>query len=159
MPEAKKPPTLDPQSIVPRTGTVYPQVYAGEVKGREKRALGDPFGLTQFGVNLTTLPPGAWSSHRHWHESEDELVYVLDGELVLVDDDGEHVISAGMCVGWKAGAGNGHHLINRSEGQATLLEIGTRSRDDRVHYSEADMHLIKEDGGPWRMRHKDGTSY
>jgi uncharacterized cupin superfamily protein len=128
MPEAKKQSALDPSSLTARTGTAYPSRFAGEVTGREKRALGDAFGLTQFGVNLTRLPPGCWSSHRHWHESEDELVYVLEGELVLIDDDGEHPISAGMCIGWKAGAPNGHHLINRSNQPATYLEIGTRAR-------------------------------
>src|SRR5262245_32922842 len=105
MPEATKPSALDPQAIAARTGTGYPPRYAGEVKGREKRALGDAFGLTQFGVNFTTLPPGCWSSHRHWHESEDEFVYVLSGDLVLIDDAGEQPLSAGMCVGWKAGGG------------------------------------------------------
>jgi uncharacterized cupin superfamily protein len=159
MPEAKKPSTLDPQSIAARTGTAYPSRYAGEVKGREKRALGDPFGLIQFGVNLTTLPPGSWSSHRHWHENEDELVYVLDGDLILVDDDGEHPLRAGMCAGWKAGTANGHHFINRSDKPAIYLEIGTRASDERVHYCEADMDLGKEKGGPWQVRRKDGTLY
>jgi uncharacterized cupin superfamily protein len=159
MPEDRKRSTLDPRSLAPRTGTAYPPLFAGEVEGREKRALGDVFGLTQFGVNLTVLPPGRWSSHRHWHENEDELVYIVDGEVVLIDDEGEHPMSAGMCVGWKAGAPNGHHLINRSDRPATYLEIGTRASEDRVHYCEVDMDLKKEAGGPWKVRHKDGTSY
>jgi uncharacterized cupin superfamily protein len=159
MPEARKQSALDPSSLTARTGTAYPSRFAGEVTGREKRALGDAFGLTQFGVNLTKVPPGCWSSHRHWHESEDELVFVLEGELVLIDDDGEHPISAGMCIGWKAGAANGHHLINRSNQPATFLEIGTRASADRVHYPEVDMDLVKEAGGPWKVLHKDGTPY
>src|SRR5262245_3749259 len=102
---------IDSQSVQPRTGTIYPAEYAAALKGREKRALGDAFGLTQFGVNLTTLAPGCWSSHRHWHENEDEFIYVLAGEVVMIDDRGEHILTPGMCAGYKAGVSNGHHLV------------------------------------------------
>lgn len=151
--------TLDPNSVAPRTASIYPATYASALKGREKRALGDPFGLSQFGVNLTTLPPGSWSSQRHWHEREDELVYVLEGEVTLIDDGGEHILAAGMCAGFKAGVANGHHLVNRSDKPALILEIGTRAGDERAHYCEADMHAVKSGGGKWTLTRKDGTAY
>ena len=141
-----------------RTGTIYPQPYAAALEGRTKRALGDLFGLSQFGVNLTVLAPGAASSERHWHEREDEFVYVLAGDVVLIDDEGEHPLSAGMCVGFKAGVPNGHRLVNRSGEPAMLLEIGTRMEEDRAHYPEADMAAVKVDG-KFRITHKDGTAY
>jgi uncharacterized cupin superfamily protein len=154
----KRPSALDPLSLPPRTGTIYPPEWAKAVVGREKRALGDPFGLTQFGVNLTTVPPGAWSSHRHWHEAEDELIYIVSGEVVLIDDDGEHVLKAGMCAGFKAGVANAHHLVNRSAQPATVLEVGTRSPNERAHYAEADMQASKTPDG-WKVLRKDGSSY
>jgi uncharacterized cupin superfamily protein len=141
-----------------RTGTIYPQPYAAALEGRAKRALGDLFGLSQFGVNLTVLAPGTASAERHWHESEDEFVYVLEGELVLIDDGGEHVLSAGMCAGFKAGVANGHKLVNRSAHPAMVLEIGTRIEGDRAHYPEADMIAMKIDG-KFRITRKDGTPY
>jgi uncharacterized cupin superfamily protein len=141
-----------------RTGTIYPQPYAAALEGRTKRALGDLFGLSQFGVNLTVLAPGTASAERHWHESEDEFVYVLEGELVLIDDEGEHVLSAGMCAGFKAGVANGHKLVNRSAQPAMVLEVGTRIEGDRAHYPEADMIAMKVDG-KFRVTRKDGTAY
>jgi len=141
-----------------RTGTIYPAPYAAALVGREKRVLGDLFGLTQFGVNLTTLQPGAWSSQRHWHEREDEFIYVVDGEIVLIDDAGEHVLTPGMCAGFKAGVANGHHLVNKSGKAATYLEIGARSINEIGHYTEADMVYTKRDGKPLITR-KDGRSY
>jgi uncharacterized cupin superfamily protein len=141
-----------------RTGTIYPQPYAAALEGRAKRALGDLFGLSQFGVNLTVLAPGTASAERHWHESEDEFVYVLEGELVLIDDGGEHVLSAGMCAGFKAGVANGHKLVNRSAQPAMVLEVGTRIEGDRAHYPEADMIAMKIDG-KFRITRKDGTPY
>jgi uncharacterized cupin superfamily protein len=141
-----------------RTGTIYPQPYAAALEGRAKRALGDLFGFSQFGVNLTVLAPGTASAERHWHESEDEFVYVLEGELVLIDDGGEHVLSAGMCAGFKAGVANGHKLVNRSAQPAMVLEVGTRIEGDRAHYPEADMIAMKIDG-KFRITRKDGTPY
>lgn len=141
-----------------RTGTIYPPPYDAALAGRAKRALGDLFGLTQFGVNLTVLAPGSSSAQRHWHESEDEFIYVLDGEVTLVDDAGEQLLTAGMCVGFKAAVPNGHMLVNRSAAPASYLEVGTRSEGDRAHYPEADMLAVKENG-KFRITRKDGTPY
>jgi uncharacterized cupin superfamily protein len=115
-------------SVVPtRFGTSFPPPYDSQCVGRLRYRLGDAAGLTQFGVNLLHLPPGQWSSHRHWHESDDELVYVLKGEVTLVTDAGEEVLGAGDCAGFKAGERDGHHLQNRSHAEAVVLEIGGRS--------------------------------
>lgn len=141
-----------------RTATIYPPPYAAAMAGRAKRALGDQFGLSQFGVNLTVLAPGAASSERHWHEREDEFVYVLDGEVTLIDETGEHNLTPGMCVGFRAGVPNAHKLVNRGSSPATLLEVGTRSDGDRAHYPEADMAAVKENG-KFRITRKDGTPY
>ena len=152
------PTILDAKTVAPRTGSIYPPQYAKEIGGREKRALGDVFGLTQFGVNLTMLPSGAWSSHRHWHENEDEFINVLEGEVVMIDDAGEHLLTAGMCAGYKAGVANGHHLINRSAKPAQILEVGTRATEERVHYSEADMSISGSKGN-WKITRKDGSGF
>ena len=144
--------------LAARTGTIYPPPYAAALAGRAKRALGDHFGLSQFGVNLTVLAPGAASSERHWHETEDEFVLVLDGEVMLIDDAGEHLVGPGMCMGFKAGVPNAHKLVNRSSAPVTLLEVGTRSEGDRVQYPEADMAAVKT-GGKFHITRKDGTAY
>jgi uncharacterized cupin superfamily protein len=128
------------------------------VQGRFRKALGDAGGLTQFGVNLCRLAPGAASSQRHWHENEDELIYVLDGELTLVEDGGESVLRAGEAATFRAGVRNGHHLVNRSDRDALLLEIGTRSLNDRGEYPDIDLKFVCEDGVS-RYLHKDGTPY
>jgi uncharacterized cupin superfamily protein len=114
--------------------------------------------LTQFGVNLCTLKPGAASSQRHWHEGEDELVYVLDGEVVLVEDDGETVLKPGDAAAWKANVANGHCLINRSSRDALVLEVGTRAPAERAHYSDIDM-MVTRDGKSARYTHKNGEPY
>jgi uncharacterized cupin superfamily protein len=150
--------TLDPKMIVPRTGTIYPPEYAGPLQGRSKRPLGEPFGLTQFGVNLTTLAPGSWSSQRHWHEREDEFVYVVDGEVTLIDNTGEHLLKTGMCAGFKAGVANGHHLVNKTAKPASYVEIGTRFADERAHYPDVDMMGVKADG-KFAMTKKDGAGF
>ena len=141
-----------------RFATIYPAPYAAALKGREKRALGDAFGLNQFGVNLTTLAAGTWSSQRHWHEREDEFIYVVDGEITLIDDRGEHKLTAGMCAGFRAGDANAHHLVNRSLRPALYLEVGTRSGEERVTYPDADM-MAEKASGQWRLSRKDGTPY
>ena len=127
---------------------------------REKRALGDAFALTKIGVNLTTLPPGKASSMRHWHTHEDELVYVLEGELVLRTDAGEHVLRAGMCSGWPAGVANGHQLLNRSDRPARYLESSNRDPDDGATYSDPDVDLAYRKGpdGTGRFTRRDGTA-
>jgi uncharacterized cupin superfamily protein len=116
---------LDPANLTPRMGSIYPAPFAAPVTGREKRALGDPLGLTQFGVNLVTLGPGSWSSQRHWHENEDDFIYVLEDEVSLVTDEGETVLRPGMAAGFAAGARDGHHLVNRGLVPARYLEVGT----------------------------------
>ncbi len=144
--------------VAARISTIYPEPYAAAMAGRAKRALGDHFGLSQFGVNLTVLAPGSASSERHWHETEDEFIFVLDGEVTLIDDTGEHPLGAGMCAGFKAGVPNGHKLVNRSAAPVTILEVGTRSNGDRAHYPEADMAAVKIDG-KFHLTRKDGTAY
>lgn len=153
-----KPAVLRAMDVAARTGTIYPPEFAGPLQGRAKRALGDPFGLSQFGVNLTTLAPGAASAERHWHRVEDEFIYVLDGEITLVDDDGEHVLTPGMCAGFKANVPNGHKLLNRTDTAATYLEVGTRSPEETATYPDVDMVGLKSDG-KFRFTRKDGTPW
>ena len=143
------------------TGTVYPAPYDAAVRGRTRVRLGDAAGLSQFGVNLVTLPPGTASSHRHWHRSEDEFVLVLSGEVVLEEDDGEAILRAGEAAGFPAGRAVGHRLINRSDAAATFLEIGTRAQNEVSTYTEeaVNMQAVKENGGAWQLRRKDGTPY
>jgi uncharacterized cupin superfamily protein len=137
---------LDPKSVTPRLGSIYPQPFGEPLQGREKRALGDPLGLTQFGVNLVTLAPGAWSSQRHWHANEDEFVYIVDGEVTLVTDAGEQVLTQGMAAGFPAGNPDGHHLINRGRRPVLYLEVGTRAKTEEAQYSDIDMMARKVDG-------------
>ena len=151
-------PALDPESVPPHVGSSYPPPFDRTCASRERRALGDPLGLTQFGVNLMTLPPGAWSSQRHWHAEEDEFVYVLEGEVVLVTDAGEQTLRAGMAAGFPAGRRDGHHLINRSQAPARLLEVGTRSVKEYAEYSDIDMQGEVRDGA-FRFLHKNGNPY
>jgi uncharacterized cupin superfamily protein len=148
----------DPKSIEGRRGTIYPKAYAQGFEKRVKRALTGPMGLSQFGVNLTTLEPGAMSAHRHWHRAEDEAIYVLEGELVLIDDSGETVLTPGMAAGFPAGTANGHQLVNKSQKPATYLEIGTRAADEDATYPDIDLKLELRGGVP-RFFHKDGTPY
>src|SRR5215475_8081942 len=134
-----KPPALDPASVSPRSTSGYPEPYRSRVLPREKRALGDALGLTKVGVNLTTLPPGKESSMRHFHTREDELVYVLEGEVVLVTDEGEQVLGPGACAGFPAGSRNGHHLCNRGDRPARYLEISNRDPADTAEYPDVDL--------------------
>lgn len=151
-------PKIDISAIQPRTGTNYPAEFRHVVKGRERRPLGDAGGLTQFGVNLTRLPPGAASALRHWHEQEDELVYIIEGELVLVEDGGETPMRAGDVATFKAGIANGHHLVNRSDRDAVLLEIGTRAAHERAHYSDVDLE-VETVGDRDVYTHRSGEPY
>ena len=152
------PKPIDPQSLPPRTDSGYPDCFKDRVLPREKRALGDAFGLTRIGINQTTLAPGRCSALRHWHSDEDEFVYVLSGELTLVNDDGERALRPGMVVGFPAGDGNAHHLRNDTKESACYLEISNRSSDDRVEYPDDDLALSGRDShGRWRFTHKDGT--
>ncbi|HET6469342.1 MAG TPA: cupin domain-containing protein [Geminicoccaceae bacterium] len=142
-----RPPAVDPASVPARAGSTYPAAFRGPVEARAKRPLGDALGLTQFGVNLVLLPPGTASSQRHWHAREDEFVYVLEGELTLVTDAGEQTLGPGMAAGFPAGRADGHHLINRGTTPATYLEVGTRSPEDEVTYSDVDMRLKRTPEG------------
>jgi len=153
-------PKIDLNIIEENNSTGYPSPYNQVVAGRFRKALGDAVGLTQFGVNLTKLLPGAASAHRHWHEKEDEFLYIVHGELILVEDQGETILRAGDAAGFKAGVRNGHHLINRSKETSVYLEIGTRSLVDVSTYTDpaVDMKFIKQ-GGSWTAVRKDGSSY
>ena len=125
-----------------RKGSRYPAPYAAPCAKRERKPLGNAAGLTDFGVNLLRLPSGTWSSQRHWHENEDEFIYVLEGEITLADDSGEHILTAGMCAGFKAGVSNGHCLKNLTDKAVTYLEVGTRCENERAHYSDIDMMAL-----------------
>ncbi len=158
MSDALKLPALDPATVTVKVGTDYPEVFAAPVMGRERRTLGDPLGLTQFGVNLTRLGPGVMSAQRHFHTHEDEFIMVVEGELVLITDGGEQVLGAGMAAGWPAGVTDGHHLVNRSDADAVYLEVGSRDAEDEVDYPDIDMRLEKANGTRTFVR-RDGTAY
>lgn len=157
-------PKIDPAQALTVKGSRYPKPFDEPCQGRTLVLLAAAGGLTQFGVNLTTLAPGAWASQRHWHEKEDEFVYVLSGELVLVEDDGEVTLKPGDSAAWQAGVRNGHHLVNRTTREATFLVVGTRDKTDRGEYPDIDLRFnagrydaVRGTGGVFS--HKDGTPY
>jgi uncharacterized cupin superfamily protein len=140
--------------------SIYPEEFAARIGERIKRPLGDLFGLTVFGVNLTTLKPGAMSALRHAHAKQDEFVYILEGHPTLVTDEGETQLKPGMCAGFKAGTGNGHHLLNRGQHDVVYLEIGDRTPGDSAEYPDDDLRVLKsEDGRRRTFVHKDGSPY
>ena len=149
-------PKIDVKSVHERKGSSYPSPFAATAKKHIKQGLGDAGGLSDFGVNLTRLPPGAWSSQRHWHSREDEFVYVIAGELTLIADAGEEALRAGDCAAFPKNTPNGHHLVNKSSETAVYLEIGTRTKDDVCSYPDIDMQIDKTVG--W-FAHNDGTPY
>ena len=153
-------PAIDPLSIEPRTGSGYPEPYRSRCLPREKRALGDAFGLKKIGINHTILPPGKESSMRHWHTHEEEFVYVLSGEVVLKTDAGEQVLTAGMCAGFPVAKdvtrGDGHQLINRGSVPAVYLEVSNRDKRDQACYSDVDLHYHGE-GAAVMFTRKDGS--
>jgi len=149
-------PKIDLDALPRRLGVGYPAPFAQMSADRVRQRLGDAGGLTDFGVNLMRLPPGNWSSQRHWHSHEDEFVYVLEGEIVLIEDDGETLLQAGDCAAFPKNSGDGHHLINRSQTTAVYLEVGSRHPDDLTTCSDIDMISANSDG---RFVHKDGTPY
>lgn len=151
-------PAMDPSSVARRTGSSYPKQFQEQVKNRSKRELGNALGLTHYGVNLVELGPGAWSAQRHWHSAEDEFVYVVSGEIILVTDAGRQRLGPGMVAGFPAGAADGHHLVNESDETAVYLEIGDRSEDDEVRYPDIDMVLTGDSEGRV-FRHNDGRPY
>lgn len=151
-------PLIDVARLPRKTGSGYPPPFDQACRDRIRRRLGDAGGLTDFGVNLLELAPGAWSSQRHWHSAEDEFVWVLSGEVTLVDDDGEHVLRSGDCAAFPKRDANGHHLVNRASAPATVLEIGSRNPGrDVCEYPDVDLRI-----GPGRDAgyvHKDGRPY
>jgi uncharacterized cupin superfamily protein len=149
---------IDVASLTSVVGTLYPPPFDVPCRARDRTKLGDAARLSQFGVNLLRLPPGAWSSQRHWHTSGDEFVYVLSGEVVLVTDDGEETLRAGDAAGFPAGDTNGHCLQNRSDRDTQVLEIGTRLPDDAAYYSDIDM-VAPAGGKPAIYTRRDGTPY
>jgi uncharacterized cupin superfamily protein len=149
-------PKIDITDIPARRGSGYPAPFDLPCANRTRRRLGDAGGLSDFGVNWMTLPPGGWSSQRHWHSHEDEFVYVLEGELTLVEDGGETVLRAGECAAFPRGTGDGHHLINKSAATAVYLEVGSRHPDDVTTCSDIDLMSSNADG---RFVRKDGSPY
>ena len=158
MTDSAKPPVIDPATLPERTGAPYPPPFRAPVEARRWRVLGDAAGLTQFGVNVVELPPGCWSSQRHWHSHEDELVYVLEGELVLVTDAGERLLTAGLAAGFPGGKPDGHHFINRSGKTARYLAIGSRIAADLCDYSDIDMREARGPDGNY-FADKAGRPY
>jgi uncharacterized cupin superfamily protein len=148
---------IDVRAVPVVTGSRYPAPFDAPCATRARQRLGDAASLSDFGVNLLRLPAGAWSSQRHWHSAEDEFVYVLEGEVVLVTDAGEEILRAGDCAGFKAGVEDGHHLLNRSSREAVMLEVGARKlEEDEGEYSDIDLRFLKGRAG---FAKKDGTPF
>lgn len=159
MDEVNLPSVIAAAELAPRArASNYPEPFAARVSAREKRPLGEAFGLTNFGVNLTRLPPGSVSALRHAHAKQDEFIYVISGSPTLVTDAGETLLGPGMCAGFPAGTGNGHCLVNRAKDDAVYLEVGDRTPGDTVTYPDDDLraHFID---GKWKFTHKDGRPY
>jgi len=151
-------PALEPADVPEKRGSIYPEPFRSRMGDRMKRRLGDACGLTRFGVNLVTLGPGGQSALRHWHTLEDEFVYVLTGEVVLVSNDGEQTLKPGMCAGYPGGRKDGHHFLNRSRAPATYLEIGNRTEGDTAFYPDDDLMWVEDENGVFAA-HKDGRRY
>lgn len=157
---AARPKAVIAAEVPPRErSSNYPEPFASRMEGRIKRPLGDLFGLQNFGVNLTTLRPGAVSSLRHAHSRQDELVYILEGEPTLVTNEGETVLRPGMAAGFRAGSTDAHHLVNRTERDVVYLEVGDRTDRDTVTYPDDDIRGALASDGRWRFVHKDGRPY
>ena len=160
MSNAQIPTGIVATEAAPRTKpTNYPEPFASSMAGRTKRPLGDVFGLSRFGVNLTRLAPGGASALRHAHSKQDEFVYILAGKPLLITDQGETRLAPGMCAGFKAGSGNGHHLVNHSDEDVLYVEIGDRTPGDSVTYPDDDITAVLDRDGQWQFAHKDGTPY
>lgn len=152
-------PAIDALEIEAKRGTTYPATFRKEVENRSKRVLGEHFGLTKYGVNFVELEAGAWSAQRHWHTHEDEFIYVLTGELVVVTEQGEQTLTPGMFAGFPAGKADGHHLINRGSAAAAYLEIGDRNALDEVYYPDIDLELRPDGEGGHEFSRRDGSRY
>ena len=153
-----KKPALDPQTLEPRTGSGYPEPYRSRVLPREKRQLGNALGLTKIGINQTILPPGKESSMRHWHTHEEEFVYVLSGEVVLITDAGEQTLTPGMCAGFPLGTQDGHQLVNRGTVPAVYLEVSNRDPADGAFYPDVDLQYNGVDAEV-KFTRKDGSRF
>ena len=151
-------PKIDIEGMEWKGGTGYPVLFQAGTRGRSRKRLGNVADLTQFGVNLCRLEPGSQTALRHWHENEDEFVFVLEGEVLLIEDDGETVMRPGDAAGFKAGIANGHHFVNRSSNPAILIEIGSRLPTERAHYPDDDLVATKTEKG-FVFTAKDGTPY
>ena len=159
MSDSSKPLAVDVWAVAPRAKrSIYPEPFASMMEGREKRQLGEVFGLSNFGVNLTTIAPGGMSALRHHHRMQDEFIYIVEGHATLVTDAGETPLAPGMCAGFKAGSGDGHMLVNRSGARVVYLEVGDRTPGDEVDYPDDDLQARFVDGG-WQFLHKDGRPY
>lgn len=158
MTDSPKKPALDPAAVEPRIGASYPAPFQALCADREKRQLGNALGLGNFGVNLVTLKPGSGSAERHWHTKQDELIYVLEGEITLITDAGEQLLGPGMAAGFPAGVADGHQLVNKGGADARYLEIGDRTAGDEVAYPDIDL-AAREEGGVFKFFRKDGTPY
>jgi uncharacterized cupin superfamily protein len=163
MSQSKHPISAIAADVVPRakpsSPPFPPEMVAKVASGRDKLVLGDLFGLTNFGVNLTRLSPGGQSALRHAHGRQDEFVYMLEGEATLMTDAGETLLKPGMCAGFKAGTGDAHHLINRTKSDVVFLEVGDRSAGDAVSYPDDDVVAVYGSDGKWKYSRKDGTPY
>ncbi|HZF31163.1 MAG TPA: cupin domain-containing protein [Gammaproteobacteria bacterium] len=155
---ATTPPSMTVGDLPERRGSRYPPPFDKPCLARSNRNLGDPFGLKDFGVHLLTLEPGGWSSQRHWHTHEDELVYVIEGTPTLVTDEGETALAPGSVAGFPAGTGNGHHIVNNSGAVARLIVVGSRKKEDDCYYSDIDMQLLQHAAGGV-FAHKNGEPY
>lgn len=151
-------PKLDLTQAPRKTGSIYPEPYAGQMAGRSSLRLGEMAGLTQFGANIVLLEPGAVASLRHWHRNEDEFAVVLEGELVLIEDDGETVMHPGDCAAWKAGVANGHRFVNRSDRPGRFLVVGTKAPEEVATYSDVDL-MCHIGGGKARFTYHDGSDW
>jgi uncharacterized cupin superfamily protein len=159
MPDPTFPVAIVASEAPPRAkASSYPEPFASRVSGRVKRPLGELFGLANFGVNLTRMAPGAMSALRHSHTRQDEFVYILQGHPTLHTDEGRTRLAPGMCAGFRAGTGNGHHLVNETQEEVVYLEVGDRTPGDEGHYPDDDLKAVQVDG-KWRFLHKDGSPY
>ncbi len=160
MSDQAKPIAIEAAAVAPAApGRGYPEPFAARVAGRQRRQLGELFGLTGFGVNLTRLPPGGASALRHTHSREDEFIYIVAGEPILVTNAGETALRPGMCAGFKAGSGDAHHLLNRTIDDVVYLEIGNRDPGDTVIYPDDDIGRALAPDGSRRFVHDDGRPY
>jgi len=150
---------IDLNTVPVESGTTYPVEFCSAVEGRSRQRVGNAAGLKNFGVNLTTLVPGSQSALRHWHTAQDEFVYVVQGELILVTDEGEQLLEPGDMAGFAAGIENGHHLVNRTQQPAVYLEIGDRTYPDQADYPDDDLTCVPIDNGHRQFVHKDGRPY